>query len=86
MPLVTASLQTFIAGQQIDGGSPLTFKLGHLCDLWHAGTLQWIGPGIVLPDGGITPPLFNFVPRTSAADLTNNQGANPITNLTCPTL
>jgi hypothetical protein len=86
MPLVTATLQTFIAGREIDGGSPISFSLSHLCDLWHAGTLQWIGPGIVLPDGGITPPTFSFVPRTSPSDLTNNQGANPITNLTCPTL
>jgi hypothetical protein len=86
MPLVTATLQTFVAGREIDGGSPLMFSLGHLCDLWHAGTLQWIGAGVVLPDGGITPPNFIFVPRTSPSDLTNNQGAIPITNLTCPTL
>jgi hypothetical protein len=86
LPLVTATLQTYIAGVQIDGGSPLTFQLGHLCDLWHAGTLQWIGPGMVLPDGGISPPIFTFMPRTSPIDLSNNQGGQAIIGLTCPTL
>jgi hypothetical protein len=84
IPLATASLQTFVAGHEIVGGSPLTFQLGHLCDLWHAGTLTWIGPGTVLPDGGITAPSFTFVVHDGG--LTNNAGNKAITNLTCGVL
>ncbi len=84
IPLVTASLETFIAGHAIDGGPPQTMQLGNLCDLWHAGTVEWIAAGTVLPDSGITSPTFTFVPDTTVTH--DASGSNSGNDLTCGTL
>jgi hypothetical protein len=60
VPSGLATLRVFVSGQDVtDGGLP--FTLGAPCDLWHAGTLQWIGGG-QLPDGGTLPPQYAFTP------------------------
>jgi hypothetical protein len=63
VPSGNATLRAFVGGQDVtDGGLAMT--LGKPCDLWHAGTIQWLGGG-QLPDGGTSPPQFTFTPQTA---------------------
>jgi hypothetical protein len=43
-------------------------SLNKPCDLWHAGTIHWLGGG-QLPGGGSQPPQYTFTP---AATLTSD--------------
>jgi hypothetical protein len=63
VPSGNATLRAFVDGQDItDGG--LAMSLGKPCDLWHAGTIQWLAGG-QLPDGGARPPQYTFTPLST---------------------
>ncbi len=66
VPAATALVRTFVEGQELDAGAPLTLQLNETCDLWWAGTIHWIASGIALSDGGEIPPQFTFTANTAA--------------------
>jgi len=66
VPSATAELRTFVEGNEVASGSPISFTLPSTCDLWWAGTLHWSASAVPLPDGGALPPVFSFTPHTAA--------------------
>jgi hypothetical protein len=65
IPAASAVVRTFVEGQELDAGAPLTLQLNETCDLWWAGTVHWIGSAIQLSDGGAVPPQFSFTANTA---------------------
>ncbi len=65
VPAASALVRTFVEGQELDAGSPLTLPLPETCDLWWAGRVHWIASGIQLGDGGEIPPQFTFTANTA---------------------
>ncbi len=80
VPQATASIRTFVGGAEIDGGSPLGAILTSPCQLWHVGTIHWIGGGHLAADGGSLPPQFTFSPSGSMGSY-----GSPGSALTCET-
>jgi len=66
IPAASAQVRTFVEGQELDAGAPLTLQLNETCDLWWAGTVHWIASAIQLSDGGAVPPQFTFTANTAS--------------------
>ncbi|MHB1844430.1 MAG: hypothetical protein ACYCWW_06285, partial [Deltaproteobacteria bacterium] len=79
-PQAVATLRTFVGGKELDGGSPLGQTLTSTCQLWHAGTIHWIGGGHLIADGGSLPPQFTFLPAGAMTTY-----GTPGSALTCQT-
>jgi hypothetical protein len=60
VPLVHAQIRVFVAGQEV-AGSPNVQDVGKICDLWHAGVLNYTSATGCAVDGG-PPECYVFVP------------------------